>query len=110
MVDKEETPQARMEKMAVRAYELKKRREDERQSVVQEKLYQQWRESIDELRQADSKLFERRVITRKLSVKSARRSSRRSETNRQRRHCRRSCILNKSKSKRLAIMNSLSVR
>jgi len=58
MVDKEETPQQRMEKMAVRAYELKKRREDERQSVVQEKLYQQWRESIDELRQADSKLFE----------------------------------------------------
>jgi len=58
MVDKEETPQQRMEKMAVRAYELKKRREDERQSVVQEKLYQQWRESIDELRQADAKLFE----------------------------------------------------
>jgi hypothetical protein len=58
MVEKEETPQQRMEKMAVRAYELKKRREDERQSVVQEKLYQQWRESIDELRQADSKLFE----------------------------------------------------
>jgi len=58
MVEKEETPQQRMEKMAVRAYELKKRREDERQSIVQEKLYQQWRESIDELRQADSKLFE----------------------------------------------------
>jgi len=58
MVSKEETPQQRMEKMAVRAYELKKRREDERQSIVQEKLYQQWRESIDELRCADSKLFE----------------------------------------------------
>lgn len=58
MVSKEETPQQRMEKMAVRAYELKKRREDERQSIVQEKLYQQWRESIDELRYADSKLFE----------------------------------------------------
>merc|ERR1711977_463373 len=58
MVEKEETPQQRMEKMAVRAYELKKRREDERQSIVQEKLYQQWRESIDELRKADSKLFE----------------------------------------------------
>jgi len=56
--DREETPAQRMDKMAQRAWELKKRREDERQKVVQEKLYQQWRGGIDELRHADSKLFE----------------------------------------------------
>jgi hypothetical protein len=56
--DREQTPAQRMDKMAQRAWELKKRREDERQKVVQEKLYQQWRSSIDELRHADSKLFE----------------------------------------------------
>jgi len=62
MVEKEETPQQRMEKMAVRAYELKAKREAGQQRVVQEKLYQQWREGIDELRQADSKLFELQTL------------------------------------------------
>jgi len=51
-----------MEKMAVRAYDMKKRREDERKQVVQEKLYQQWRESLDELRQQDSKLVELKTL------------------------------------------------
>merc|ERR1719262_1766651 len=56
--DREETPAQRMDKMAQRGWELKKRREDERKKLVQEKLYQQWRSSMDELRHADSKLFE----------------------------------------------------
>jgi len=56
--EREETPQQRMDKMALRGWELKKRREDERKKLVQEKLYQQWRSSMDELRTADSKLFE----------------------------------------------------
>lgn len=62
MVDMEETPAQRMEKMAVRAYELKKRREDERKALVQEKLYQQWRASIDDLRAMDSKIVELKVL------------------------------------------------
>jgi len=62
MVDREETPQQRMDKMAVRAYELKKRREDERKSIVQEKLYQQWRAGIDDLRSMDSKIVELKTI------------------------------------------------
>jgi len=62
MVDREETPQQRMDKMAVRAYELKRRREDERKAVVQEKLYQQWRSGIDDLRTMDSKLVELKTI------------------------------------------------
>merc|ERR1719188_1063700 len=62
MVDREETPQQRMDKMAVRAYELKKRREDERKAVVQEKLYQQWRAGIDDLRTMDSNIVQLKVI------------------------------------------------
>lgn len=62
MVDREDTPAQRMDKMAVRAFEMKKRREDERKSFVQEKLYQQWREGIDELRTMDSKIVELKVI------------------------------------------------
>merc|ERR1719188_2177087 len=62
MVDREETPQQRMDKMAVRAYELKKRREDERKAVVQEKLYQQWRAGIDDLRTMDSEIVQLKVI------------------------------------------------
>lgn len=49
------------QEMAKRAYELKGRREDERKQLVQEKLYQQWREGIDELRTQDAKLFELKV-------------------------------------------------
>mmetsp|Transcript_30097 Transcript_30097/g.86187 ORF Transcript_30097/g.86187 Transcript_30097/m.86187 type:complete len:499 (-) Transcript_30097:115-1611(-) len=62
MVEREETPQQRMDKMAVRAYELKRRREEERKAVVQEKLYQQWRAGIDDLRTMDSKLVELKTI------------------------------------------------
>jgi len=62
MVEREETPQQRMEKMAARAYDLKKRREDERKQVVQEKLYQQWRSGIDDLRTMDSKLVGLKTI------------------------------------------------
>uniref|UniRef100_A0A7S4T1E9 Cilia- and flagella-associated protein 53 n=1 Tax=Alexandrium monilatum TaxID=311494 RepID=A0A7S4T1E9_9DINO len=62
MVEREETPQQRMDKMAVRAYELKKRREEERKAVVQEKLYQQWRAGVDDLRTMDSKLVELKTI------------------------------------------------
>lgn len=47
--------------MARRAFALKKKREDERHQFVQEKLYQQWREGIDELRAQDAKLFELQV-------------------------------------------------
>eukprot|EP00933_Yihiella_yeosuensis_P015243 TRINITY_DN13363_c1_g1_i1.p1 TRINITY_DN13363_c1_g1~~TRINITY_DN13363_c1_g1_i1.p1 ORF type:complete len:498 (-),score=178.35 TRINITY_DN13363_c1_g1_i1:104-1597(-) len=62
MVEAEETPASRMEKMSVRAYELKKKREDERKSFVQEKLYQQWRAGIDDLRTMDSKIVELQTI------------------------------------------------
>jgi len=62
MVDREETPSQRMDKMALRAYELKKRREDERKAVVQEKLYQQWRSGIDDLRTMDSNIVALKVL------------------------------------------------
>ncbi|CAJ1338864.1 unnamed protein product [Effrenium voratum] len=62
MVEREETPAQRMERMSARAYELKKRREDERKAVVQEKLYQQWRAGIDDLRTMDSKIVELQTI------------------------------------------------
>merc|ERR1719191_1777682 len=48
--------------MAVRAYDMKKRREDERKAIVQEKLYQQWRSSIDDLRVQDMKVVELQTI------------------------------------------------
>jgi len=62
MAANEETPQERVKKMTQRAYELKAKRENERQRVVQEKLYQQWREGVDELRYADSQLFKMEVL------------------------------------------------
>jgi len=62
MVDREETPQQRMDRMASRAYELKKRREDERKAIVQEKLYQQWRSGLDDLRTMDSKIVELKTV------------------------------------------------
>jgi len=62
MVDREETPQQRTEKMAARAYELKKRREDERKQQVQDKLYQQWRGGLDEVRIMDSKIVQLQTI------------------------------------------------
>lgn len=62
MVDGEENSTQRMERMSIRAYELKKRREDERKAFVQEKLYQQWRAGIDDLRTMDSKIVELKTI------------------------------------------------
>jgi hypothetical protein len=62
LVDLEENPAQRMDKMAVRAYELKKRREDERKAFVQEKLYQQWRDGIDDLRTMDTKIVQLKTI------------------------------------------------
>jgi hypothetical protein len=62
LVDFEESPAQRMDKMAVRAYELKKRREDERKAFVQEKLYQQWRDGIDDLRTMDSEITALKTI------------------------------------------------
>jgi len=62
LVDIEESPAQRMDKMAVRAYELKKRREDERKAFVQEKLYQQWRDGIDDLRTMDSEITALKTI------------------------------------------------
>eukprot|EP00931_Biecheleriopsis_adriatica_P100853 TRINITY_DN76092_c0_g1_i1.p1 TRINITY_DN76092_c0_g1~~TRINITY_DN76092_c0_g1_i1.p1 ORF type:complete len:495 (+),score=195.93 TRINITY_DN76092_c0_g1_i1:115-1599(+) len=62
MVEKEESPAQRMDRMSARAYELKKRREDERKAFVQEKLYQQWRAGIDDLRTMDSKIVELKTI------------------------------------------------
>jgi hypothetical protein len=54
-------PEKQKAEMASKAYALKKRREDERTQIVQEKLYQQWREGIDELRAQDQKLFSLQV-------------------------------------------------
>jgi len=62
MVEMEETPKQRMEVMAKRAYELKKRREDERKAHVQEKLYQQWRSGIDDLRTLDAQVTQLKTI------------------------------------------------
>jgi len=62
LVDTEESAQQRMDKMAVRAYELKKRREDERKAFVQEKLYQQWKDGIDDLRGMDTKITALKTI------------------------------------------------
>lgn len=62
LVENEETPAQRMDKMAVRAYELKKRREDERQAFVKEKLYQQWRDGIDDLRTMDCEIVQLKTI------------------------------------------------
>jgi len=62
LVDIEESPAQRMDKMAVRAYELKKRREDERKAFVQEKLYQQWRDGIDDLRTMDCEIVQLKTI------------------------------------------------
>merc|ERR1712113_1032276 len=45
-----------------KAYELKRRREDERKKVVQEKLYQQWRAGIDDLRAMDMQIVELKTI------------------------------------------------
>jgi len=55
--DLEETPEQRKEKLAQKALALKKEREEQREKVVQEKLYQQWRAGEDELRAEDSRLF-----------------------------------------------------
>jgi len=80
LVDIEESPQQRMDKMAVRAYELKKRREDERKAFVQEKLYQQWRDGIDDLRTMDSKIVQLKTIAARdhqLFEKDARRDEER---------------------------------
>jgi len=62
MIDMEEAPAQRFERMANRAYELKKRREDERQAIVKEKLYQQWRAGQDELRTMDTQITQLKVI------------------------------------------------
>jgi len=62
LVDTEESPAQRMDKMAVRAYQLKKRREDERKAFVQEKLYQQWRDGIDDLRHMDGETTQLKCI------------------------------------------------
>lgn len=62
MIAREETPTQRMERMSARAFELKKRREDERKAFVQEKLYQQWRAGIDDLRSLDSKIVELKTV------------------------------------------------
>ena len=56
-----ETPGQRLDRLTARALELKGKREAERKKIAAEKLYQQWRENIDELRQADSNLFELQV-------------------------------------------------
>uniref|UniRef100_A0A7S1FAR9 Cilia- and flagella-associated protein 53 n=1 Tax=Noctiluca scintillans TaxID=2966 RepID=A0A7S1FAR9_NOCSC len=61
MVDMEELPAQRVEKMAARAFELKKKREDERQAFVKQKLQQQWRAGAD-LRALDSKVTQLSTI------------------------------------------------
>merc|ERR1719252_465214 len=48
--------------MAARAYELKKRREDERKAIVQDKLYQQWRSGLDDVRVMDSQIVQLQTI------------------------------------------------
>jgi len=57
IAENEETPQERLQKTVTRAVELKTQREESRQRVVQEKMYQQWREGVDDLRKMDSQLF-----------------------------------------------------
>jgi trichoplein keratin filament-binding protein len=54
----EETVEQRLERLTRKAVALKTAREAQRHQIVQEKLYQRWRQSVDELRTADSKLFE----------------------------------------------------
>ncbi|CEL98571.1 unnamed protein product [Vitrella brassicaformis CCMP3155] len=60
--NREETPDQRRQAMANRALALKAKREQERQGIVNAKLYQQFREAQDELRTEDSKLFELNVL------------------------------------------------
>merc|ERR1712194_143393 len=54
-------PEKGKKEMAKKAYALKQKREEERKALVSEKLYQQWREGIDDLRTQDAKLFELQV-------------------------------------------------
>ena len=57
-----ETPAQRLDRLTARALELKGKREAERKKIAAEKLYQQWRENIDELTQArDAQLDEKQT-------------------------------------------------
>lgn len=57
----EETNDERIDRMRKRAQELREKRETERKKVVDEKMRQKWRNDCDELRQVESKVFEREV-------------------------------------------------
>lgn len=67
----EVTQEEKMERIRRRAYELKEKREAERQNVVKECYERQWRDACDDLRAIDSKAtLDRIMIDRELMIKS----------------------------------------
>eukprot|EP00921_Rhytidocystis_pertsovi_P008225 GHVQ01013518.1.p1 GENE.GHVQ01013518.1~~GHVQ01013518.1.p1 ORF type:complete len:499 (+),score=131.92 GHVQ01013518.1:381-1877(+) len=60
--DRVEDPDKRKERLRMRAFEMKQKREEQRLLVVKDKYHQHWRRSVDELRAADSKLLELEVL------------------------------------------------
>ncbi|KAL7543917.1 hypothetical protein ACHAXR_013296 [Thalassiosira sp. AJA248-18] len=59
----EVTPEQRMEQIRTRAYELKAKREAERQEFVEECYERQWRDACDDLRAIESKSTLDRIVT-----------------------------------------------
>ncbi|KAF4687561.1 hypothetical protein FOZ60_003781 [Perkinsus olseni] len=60
--ERRETAEQQNEKLRERALKLKAEREEERMAIAEEKEYQRWRASLDELRQADHELFALEVV------------------------------------------------
>ncbi len=70
------TQEQKMDQMRARAYELKARREKERQAFVNECYERQWMESCDDLRALNSKaLLDRLTKDRELIIKNKKRIS-----------------------------------
>ncbi len=70
------TQEERMEQIRARAYELKERREKERQAFVKECYERQWMESCDDLRALNSKaMLDRLTKDRELIIKNKKRIS-----------------------------------
>ena len=59
----EETAEDRNQRIAQRAAQLKADREAERKAFVDAKLEERWRSSVDELRQADAKLWQLETLS-----------------------------------------------
>jgi len=62
MKDREETSGQVAARLQEKALALKAKREAEREAFCNQKLYQQWRQGMDDLRVADSKLYELQVM------------------------------------------------